>query len=188
MRILIAEDDPVSAKVLQFSLETAGHEVIVTTNGAEAWAVFDASPARCIISDWMMPEVDGIELCRRVRMRPKTDYTYFILLTAIYTGRENLKCAMDAGVDDFLPKPLDRDSVLMRLKVAQRIIEFTIQIKQLKDLIPICMYCKKVRNDENFWQGVESYIAQQTGSNFSHGICPDCFTKHSRSLPMPGEI
>jgi phosphoserine phosphatase RsbU/P len=188
MKILIAEDDPVSAKILQFTLETAGHEVIVAANGSEAWERFNANPTRVIISDWMMPEMDGIELCRKVRMRPRTDYTYIILLTAIYTDRENLKTAMTAGVDDFLTKPLDREAIIMRLKVAERIIEFTIQIKQLKDLIPICMYCKKVRNDENFWQGVESYIAQQTGTNFSHGICPDCFDRFSRQLPMSHEI
>ena len=139
----------------------------------------------------MMPNVDGLDLCRQVRARPKTDYTYFILLTAIDTGRENLRKAMDAGVDDFLPKPLDREAIMMRLRVAERIIEFATQIRQLKELIPICMYCKKVRDDANFWQGVESYISEQTGSNFSHGICPECFEKHvkfrrSESKPQLG--
>jgi phosphoserine phosphatase RsbU/P len=95
---------------------------------------------------------------------------------------------MDSGVDDFLTKPLDREGIMMRLRVAERIVDFTRQIKVLKDLIPICMYCKKIRNDENFWQGVESYIAQQTGSNFSHGICPDCFEKHVKMLPMSGDL
>jgi len=178
MKILIAEDDAVSSKILQFALESAGHEVIVTATGEEAYAAFDHSPVRVIVSDWMMPGLDGLDLCRQVRARPKTDYTYFILLTAIHTGRENLRKAMDAGVDDFLPKPLDREAIMMRLRVAERIIEFATQIRKLKELIPICMYCKKVRDDANFWQGVESYISEQTGSNFSHGICPECFEKH----------
>ena len=178
MKILIAEDDAVSAKILQFALESAGHEVTVTATGEEAYAAFDHSPVRVVVSDWMMPGMDGLDLCRQVRVRPKTDYTYFILLTAINTGRENLRKAMDAGVDDFLPKPLDREAIMMRLRVAERIIEFATQIRQLKELIPICMYCKKVRDDANFWQGVESYISEQTGSNFSHGICPECFEKH----------
>lgn len=186
MRILIAEDDPVSAKILRFTLENAGHEVVVAINGALAWEAFNAAPFRVIVSDWMMPELDGLELCNKVRKRPKTEYTYFILLTAIHTGRENLRKAMDAGVDDFLTKPLDREGIMMRLRVAERIVEFTTQIKLLKDLIPICMYCKKVRNDENYWQGVESYIAQQTGSNFSHGICPECFEKNVK-LPAQTE-
>src|SRR5687767_5972659 len=183
MKILIAEDDPVSSKILQLTLENGGHDVIAVTSGQAAWEAFDAEPTRVVISDWMMPEMDGLELCGKVRGRPKTDYTYFILLTAIHTGRENLRKAMHAGVDDFLTKPLDREGIMMRLRVAERIIEFTYQIRQLKELIPICMYCKKVRDDSNYWQAVESYIAHHTGSSFSHGICPDCFEKHVRMLP-----
>lgn len=175
MKILIAEDDPVSVKILQLTLEHFGHEVIAAENGAKAWEIFDREPVRVIVSDWMMPEVDGLELCSKVRRRPRTDYTYFILLTAIDTGRENVRKAMDAGIDDFLAKPLDREAVLMRLRVAERILDFTKQIRQLKDLLPICMYCKRVRDDRDYWQQVESYIHEHTGTNFSHGICPDCF-------------
>ena len=186
MKILIAEDDPVSLKILQFTLEHYGHEVIAAANGRAAWEMFDAEPARVIVSDWMMPEMDGLELCRRVRERPKTDYTYVILLTAIHTGRDNLRKAMDAGVDDFLTKPLDRESIMMRLRVASRILEFTNQIRTLKALIPICMYCKKVRDDGDYWQQVETYIHQCTGSNFSHGICPDCFEHQMGKMPRSG--
>jgi DNA-binding response OmpR family regulator len=187
MKILIAEDDPVSAKILQFTLENAGHKAIICANGQSAWEEFDREPTRVIVSDWMMPEKDGLELCAMVRGRPRTDYTYFILLTAIHTGRENLRKAMDAGVDDFLTKPLDREAIMMRLRVAERIVEFTTQIRELKELIPICMYCKKVRDDRNYWQAVEGYIAEHTGSSFSHGICPDCFAKHVRKLPSEND-
>ena len=102
MKILIAEDDPVSVKILQFTLEHYGHEVIAAANGTEAWEKFDAEPVRVIVSDWMMPGLDGLQLCHKIRARPQTDYTYFILLTAIHTGRDNLRQAMDAGIDDFL--------------------------------------------------------------------------------------
>jgi DNA-binding response OmpR family regulator len=183
MKILIAEDDPVSSKILQLTLENGGHDVVAVTSGQLAWEAFDSEPTRVVISDWMMPEMDVLELCGKVRGRPKTEYTYFILLTAIHTGRDNLRKAMNAGVDDFLTKPLDREGILMRLRVAERIIEFTQQIRQLKELIPICMYCKKVRDDSNYWQAVESYIAHHTVSNFSHGICPECFERHVRLIP-----
>ena len=183
MNILIAEDDFVSVKVLQLTLEHEGHEVVVAGNGEEAWAMYDADPVRVIVSDWMMPGMDGLELCQKVRSRPKTDYTYFILLTAINTGRENLRLAMNAGVDDFLSKPLDREVISMRLRVADRILEYARQIRILKDLLPICMYCKRIRDDGDYWQQVESYIHTHTGSNFSHGICPDCFTQEFGSPP-----
>jgi DNA-binding response OmpR family regulator len=183
MKILIAEDDPVSVKIVQFTLQHWGHEVIVTTDGATAWETFDKDPVRVIVSDWMMPGLDGLELCQKVRTRPKTEYTYFILLTAINTGRDNLRKAMDAGIDDFLTKPVDREAVFMRLRVAERILGFTTEIKMLKELIPICMYCKRVRDDQDYWQQVETYIHKQTGSHFSHGICPECFEKQVAQLP-----
>jgi DNA-binding response OmpR family regulator len=187
MRILIAEDDPVSVKILQFTLQHWGHEVITTNDGAAAWEAFERDPVRVIISDWMMPGLDGLELCQKVRTRPKTEYAFFILLTAINTGRDNLRKAMDAGIDDFLTKPLDREAVFMRLRVAERILGYTTEIKMLKELIPICMYCKRVRDDSDYWQQVETYIHQQTGSQFSHGICPDCFQRQVNQLPgRPG--
>ena len=108
MKILVAEDDPVSVKILQFTLQHYGHEVVTAEDGQKAWETFDRDPVRVIVSDWMMPGMDGLDLCKKVRQRPKTDYTYFILLTAINTGRDNLRKAMDAGIDDFLTKPLDR--------------------------------------------------------------------------------
>ena len=186
MKILIAEDDPVSVKILQFTLQHYGHEVVTAASGTEAWEKFDADPVRVIVSDWMMPGIDGLEFCKKVRERPKTDYTYFILLTANNTGRENLRKAMDAGIDDFLSKPLDREAIMMRLRVAERILEFTTQIRQLKELIPICMYCKRVRDDSNYWDQVETYIHTHTGSNFSHGICPECFDKQMGGLGRMG--
>jgi len=183
MKILIAEDDFISVKVLQLTLEHEGHEVVAAQTGEEAWRLFDADPVRVIVSDWMMPGMDGLELCKKVREKPNTDYTYFILLTAINTGRENLRLAMDAGVDDFLSKPLDREVISMRLRVADRILDYARQIRLLKDLLPICMYCKRIRDDGDYWQQVESYIHAHTGSNFSHGVCPDCFTREFGGPP-----
>ena len=183
MKILIAEDDPVSVKILEFTLQHWGHEVISAQDGEAAWRLFDAEPVRIIVSDWMMPGIDGLKLCDQVRARPKTEYTYFILLTAVNTDRDNLRKAMDAGIDDFLTKPLDREAIYMRLRVAERILGFTTEIRMLKELLPICMYCKRVRDDQDYWQQVETYIHHCTGTNFSHGICPDCFTKQMTNMP-----
>ncbi len=174
MKILIAEDDPVAAKILQRALELFGHEVILTSNGLEAWEAFDRDPVRLIVSDWLMPSLDGLGLCQKIRERKQTLYTYFILLTSQETRSENYDLASDAGVDDFLTKPLDRPTLRMRLRVAERILRFTTEIRQLRDMIPICSYCRKIRNDANFWQVVETYINEQTGSCFSHGVCPTC--------------
>lgn len=182
MKILIAEDDPIAAKVLQLNLQKSHHEVIVARDGAEAWAIFDRDPVRVIVSDWMMPGVDGLELCSRVRNRAQTPYTYFIMLTAAHTSSEDYTLAMDSGVDDFLTKPLNRELLRTRLHVAQRILRYATELQLLKDLIPICAYCHKVRNDGDYWERVETYIRDRTGSRFSHGVCPDCFDQQVKLI------
>ena len=182
MKVLMAEDDPVAARILQRALESFGHEVIAACDGRQAWEAFDREPVRLIVSDWLMPSMDGLDLCQKVRGRPKTPYTYFILLTANHAKRENLAVAMDAGIDDFLQKPLDREEIWMRLRVAERILAFTRQIRQLGELLPICAYCKKIRDDGTYWKQFESYIQEHTGANFSHGVCPDCFEQQLQEL------
>jgi sigma-B regulation protein RsbU (phosphoserine phosphatase) len=182
MKILIAEDDPVASKILRLTLEHVGHEVIVVSDGAAAWQRFLDEPIRIVISDWMMPEVDGLQLCRRIRERSDIEYTYFILLTANHARRENMAVAMEAGIDDFVTKPLDRDTIKMRLRVAERILGYTRQICQLGALLPICAFCKKIREDGAYWQQFEAYIQEHTGSHFSHGVCPECFEQQVREL------
>ncbi len=177
MKILIAEDDQISRKLLSTTLKQFGHEVEVFDNGADAWAAFDAAPVRVIVSDWLMPGLDGLEFCRKVREREETEYTYFILLTANVQGKQSCMEAMESGVDDFLTKPLDRDQIWMRLKVAERILRYTREIGSLESMLPICSYCKKVRDDNNYWQQVETYISNRTGTTFSHSVCPTCYDK-----------
>lgn len=181
-RVLIAEDDLVSAKVLGALLARLGYEVVTARDGDEAWQLFDAAPTRLIVSDWMMPGTDGLALCDKVRARAHTPYTYFILLTANRTTPENYTLATDAGVDDFLTKPIDREALQMRLRVAERILQFTAEIRHLKDLIPMCVYCRKVRDEDDYWEQVESYIQKETGSRFSHGACPECCEKEMAGL------
>ena len=175
MKILVAEDDFISRKLLCTTLETFGHEVEVFNDGQEAWDRFNDEPLRIIVSDWLMPNMDGLEFCRKVRDRPDTEYTYFILLTANVQGEDTHREAMDAGVDDFMSKPLNREQIWIRLRVAERILGFTTHISQLESMLPICSYCKKVRDDNNYWEQVETYIGQRTGTDFSHSVCPDCY-------------
>jgi DNA-binding response OmpR family regulator len=182
MKILIAEDDVIAEKVLRLTLQVSGHEVVTARTGTEAWEMFDRDPVRVVISDWMMPGLDGLEFCNRVRDRAQTPYTYFILLTATFTGTHDYNAAMAAGVDDFMTKPLDREMIRTRLHVAQRILRYTTEINVLREIIPICSYCNKVRNDDDYWERVETYISERTGTRFSHGACPDCFEHELQKL------
>jgi len=177
MKIIVAEDDPVSRERLKSTLSKLGHEVEAFAHGGEAWDAFQNSKVRLIISDWIMPEMDGLDFCRAIRKANGLDYVYFILVTALRTDSADYDRAVKAGVDDFLVKPLDAGSIWRRLFVAERILNYTVTIKQLQDLIPICMYCKKIRNDRDYWQSIENYFHEHTGSDFSHGICPDCLER-----------
>jgi DNA-binding response OmpR family regulator len=181
----MAEDDPVSARMLQATLSRIGYEPIIARDGTEAWERFDLEPVHVIVSDWMMPGIDGLAFCEKVRARAHTTYTYFILLTANNTSSANYELASAAGVDDFLTKPLDAEAIRIRLRVAERILRYTAEIRQLKEMIPMCVYCHKVRDEHDYWDRVETYIQKQTGSRFSHGACPECYEKEMERLVEP---
>jgi sigma-B regulation protein RsbU (phosphoserine phosphatase) len=177
MKVLTVEDDAVARGVLRQALKRLDHEVVEATDGNAAWELLQREPVRVVVSDWNMPHMDGLELCRRVRGRPGAEYTYFILLTSNTANHENRREAAEAGVDDFLTKPLDIEELWTRLRVAARILRYATQVRQLEEMMPICSYCKKIRDDQNYWQQIEGYINQRTGSEFSHSVCPDCYTR-----------
>jgi CheY-like chemotaxis protein len=177
VKILAVEDDAVARAVLRQALKRLGHETVEAKDGGEAWRKLESDPVRVVVSDWMMPESDGLELCRKIRSRVGTEYIYFILLTSRDATADNQAEAADAGVDDFLTKPLDVNELWTRLRVAERILKYTTQVRQLEEMLPICSYCKKIRDDQNYWQQLEGYISERTGSDFSHSVCPDCYTR-----------
>jgi phosphoserine phosphatase RsbU/P len=177
VKILTVEDDAVARAVLRQALRRLGHEVVEASDGESAWEALQTEAVRVVVSDWMMPRSDGLELCRRVRSRVGQEYIYFILLTSRDATQENQSVAADAGVDDFLTKPLDFPELWMRLRVAERILRYTTQVRQLEEMLPICSYCKKIRDDQNYWQQLEGYISERTGSDFSHSVCPDCYKR-----------
>lgn len=177
MKILAVEDDLVALKILVQALRRLGHDVVEANDGLAALRALEQDPVRVVVSDWIMPEMDGLELCRRVRGRMRAEYVYFVLLTSRTADHANQREAIEAGVDDFLTKPLDLQELWMRLRVAERILRYATQVQQLEAFLPICSYCKKVRDDQNYWQQIEGYINQRTGSEFSHSVCPDCYTR-----------
>jgi response regulator RpfG family c-di-GMP phosphodiesterase len=146
-----------------------------------------------------MPELDGLELCRRIRADRATQSTYVLLLTG-KGGTENVVQGLKSGANDYLTKPFDLDELSARLGVGRRVVELQqaltervaeleralAQVKRLQGLIPICAWCKKIRNDQNFWQQVEEYMGEHGDVRFSHGICPQCFAGHAAELESLG--
>ena len=177
MKILTTDDDEVARKVLTRTLKVLGHEVVETKDGHEAWAEYRLHHFNLIVSDWLMPGMDGIELTKLVRSENRQKYTYIIMLTSL-EGKGRYLEGMEACADDFINKPFDKETLAARLHVAERILNLQAEVKQLEGLLPICAYCKKIKDDGNQWQHMESYISRRTEANFSHGICPECYEKH----------
>src|SRR5205809_5398403 len=123
MKILIAEDDRDSRELLRWMLEKLGYQVVAAENGKEAWEAFRRGRFRLVISDVLMPEMDGFELCRRIRKRKQSKYTFVIIITALIGKKDYLE-GMEAGADDFVTKPFDADELRARLRVAERILSF----------------------------------------------------------------
>ncbi|HEX8296587.1 MAG TPA: response regulator [Chthoniobacteraceae bacterium] len=189
-RLLIAEDHEASRRILQAYLQARGFEVMAAANGEEAWSILSApSPPSIALLDWMMPGLDGVEVCRRVRNQTDRPYTYLVLLTS-RSAKEEIAEGLEAGADDYVTKPCDRDELRARLAVGQRVVRLEralagrvdeletalSEVRKLKHLLPICMFCKRIRDDQDYWRQVEEYIHIETGTDFSHGICPHCMS------------
>ena len=196
MKVLIADDEAIFRTVVRGILARAGHEVVEALAGDQALAILDAPDAPPMaILDWMMPGLDGIDLCRTIRAREGRVAPYLILLTA-RDRREDVVSGLDAGADDYLTKPFDAGELRARVRVGARILALQQaladrvqaleqalgQVKQLEGLLPICAWCHKIRDDHNYWQSVERYVAERSTARFTHTICPDC---RASVLPAP---
>ncbi|HXH50011.1 MAG TPA: response regulator transcription factor [Terriglobia bacterium] len=190
-RILVADDDAVSLRVLQKALEKWGLEVVPARDGTEAWQILTRPEApQMAILDWMMPGMDGPTICERARAVSSITAPYLILLTA-RNDHGDIVSGLEAGANDYVTKPFNQAELRARVRVGLRVLELQsklaervhdleaalMQVKQLRGLLPICMYCKKIRNDGDYWQQVETYISDHTEAEFSHGICPACYEK-----------
>jgi len=196
MKILIAEDDVTSRRILQAVLKKHGHEVVTTENGREAWDALQKPDApKLAILDWMMPEMDGPDVIRRVRGL-QTDRPPYIIMLTTRSEKASIIAGLKAGANDYLAKPFDPDELRARVEVGKRMIELQSvlsgkveelqktlnEVKTLRGLIPICSYCKKIRDDQGYWKQVELYVREHTEAQFTHGICPECFKKLEAEL------
>jgi DNA-binding response OmpR family regulator len=176
-RILFAEDDAVTRLVVTAQLQKLGYETMVARDGVEALELFRREKPSIVITDWMMPNMDGTDLCRAIRKQVDARYAYVIILTALDRKAGYVE-GMKAGADDFVSKPCSMEELNVRLRVAERILTLQAEAKQLEDLLPICPECQRIMTEDGAWQQVESYIMRRTDAHFSHGICPACFEKH----------
>ena len=192
--VLIADDDKITLNVLNDTLMRAGYEVITATDGDQAWTKLQQSQASLAILDWLMPGMEGPEICLRAQKDPKLANRYFILLTG-KSNTEDLVAGLKAGASDYLNKPFNESELLARVEVGVRVIELQrklaervdqletalAQVKRLEGLLPICSYCKRIRNEQDYWERVDNYIQQHANVRFTHNICPECYEKHVKT-------
>ena len=249
MNILIVDDIAANRKLLRVTLEAEGHATLEAADGVEAMEILAREKVDAVISDILMPNMDGFRLCHEIRKSERLHALPFIIYTSTYTSPEDRKLAETVGADKYLTKPAPTTEVLSALREVmdkltgqrgsvapmmdvlkqysqtlvrkleekntdlkdaldkvqrahERIVELNSdlerrvqertaeletanremsralsEVKQLNALLPICSYCKKIRDDKDYWQSVEGYISQATNSRFSHGICPECYQK-----------
>ncbi|HTP13711.1 MAG TPA: response regulator, partial [Bacteroidota bacterium] len=160
-------------------LQAMGHTVTMAMDGEEAWDLYRTGRPQIVITDWMMPKIDGLEFTRMVRAHRDEFYAYVIFLTVLH-GKGSFLEAMEAGADDYITKPFDLQQLKARLRVAERILGMQRELHQLEQLLPICSYCRRIKVDEDQWTTIESYIMMKTDTVFSHGVCPDCYEQHAK--------
>jgi phosphoserine phosphatase RsbU/P len=199
MRVLVAEDDLTSRRILRSLLVRWGYDVTFACDGAEAWnCLRESHSPKLVVLDWVMPAMDGIDVCRSVRQVPSPEPPYIIMLTARECKRDVIE-GLDAGANDYIAKPYDPEELRARLQVGKRVVELQeslakrvvelqdalAHIKCLQGILPICMHCHRIRTDEESWQRIESYIADHSEAQFTHGICPECLSLHYPGVRSP---
>jgi CheY-like chemotaxis protein len=258
MKILIVDDIAINRKLLRVTFEAEGHAILEAADGVEALQLLAREMVDAIISDILMPNMDGFRFCHELRRNDSLRHIALIHYTSTYTSPGDQQLSQTVGADNYLTKPASTEVLLRTLAEAmlhadkrkasvmkesdtafimkgysvvlikkleekneeleqtiaelrrahERILELNSdlenrvkertaelentnrelshalsQVKQLNALLPICGYCKKIRDDQDYWQSVEGYISKHTDATFSHGICPECFVKH-----VPAEL
>jgi DNA-binding response OmpR family regulator len=193
VRILIVEDDRATARLLEGLVQGWGYEAVVYHSGREALAAIEQRfRADIAILDWMLPDIEGTEVCRLMRADEagRNVRTYILMLT-VRTDRTDVIAGLEGGADDYIVKPFDQGELAARIRVGERTVglqrtlagkvreleQALSQVKTLKGLLPVCAYCKAVRDDSDYWHRVEEYIADHSNARVSHGVCPSCLDR-----------
>ena len=183
------DDLDVNRKLLRTLLTADSYDVIEASDGTEAFQILEGATGPILgLIDWEMPGMEGIEVCRQTRARQNPPPTYLILLT-VRDSKQDIVTGLKAGANDYITKPFDKTELLARVAIGKQMVqlqqaltervaelgEALLSVKQLGGLLPICSYCKKIRDDQNYWQQVESYVGKHSDAKFSHSICPQCY-------------
>ncbi|MBI4867192.1 MAG: response regulator transcription factor [Candidatus Wallbacteria bacterium] len=191
MRVLIAEDERSVLSYLEGLVREWGFEVEGYENGQQAFdALAGQDGPKLLLLDWMLPGLTAIDITQKLRA-VETDVPHYVIIITVLGGQEKLAEAFAVGVNDFIAKPFGMLELQARLEAGARTIQLQEKlvarareledalsnVKTLRGLLPICSYCKSVRDDKNYWQQVEKYLSAHAEVRFTHGICPECLSR-----------
>jgi DNA-binding response OmpR family regulator len=197
-KVLVSDDDPELLLLCATVLKRAGYEVFETNSGQACLNAAATYRPDLILLDVMLPDMSGTEVCKQIKSDPALAGTFVVLVSGIRVSSELQADGLNTGADGYIIKPISNKELLARVQAVERIkraedalrtkekeqqkliseLQAAIaEIKTLKGFIPICASCKKIRDDEGFWNQLEIYISEHTDAKFSHGLCPDCYEK-----------
>ena len=189
MTVLLADDNAMNRDLMRTIISRQGYDIVEAANGVEALEIMEKNPSPIVgLIDWEMPQMEGIEVCRRVRSN-KSLAPRFLILVTVRDSKRDVVAGLSAGANDYITKPFDKTELLARVKIGAQMVDLQqaltqrveeladalAKVKQLSGLLPICSYCKKIRDDGNYWQQVEDYVCSHSEASFSHSICPECY-------------
>jgi CheY-like chemotaxis protein len=198
IKILVTDDDPQVLLLTSSVLTRAGYEVLQATTGKECFETVYARHPDLVLLDVMLPDTQGGTVCRLIKADPGLRGTLVILLSGVHVSSDYQAEGLNTGADGYMVKPISNKELVARVQAMERIkraedalrekekqqeelilkLQVALaEIKTLKGLIPICASCKKIRDDEGYWNHLETYISKHTDAVFTHGICPDCAEK-----------
>jgi DNA-binding response OmpR family regulator len=201
--ILVADDDPDILLLTTEVLRRAGYEVLEASTGKECLEALRAQHPDIVLLDVMLPDTTGIELCKQIKADEGLQGIFVILVSGVQVSSDYQADGLNVGADGYIVKPIPNKELLARVQAMVRIKraedalrekereqqklilelkEALAEIKTLRGLIPICAWCKKVHDDEGYWNQLEAYISKHTDAVFSHGICPECAEKYSAEI------
>lgn len=211
-RVLIVDDEPINLRLISVSLSEE-YDILTALNGHEAISRLKQQEVDLILLDVMMPDISGFDVCRIIKADSRYAEIPVVFLTAMDTPQGERQ-GLDLGAIDYLSKPVELEVLKLRVRnltalklrgdevreqrdllaIRKEELEAALaRVRQLEGIIPICMYCKKIKDDQESWQELEKYITQHSEVMFSHSACPECYEKEMEAIreelpEVPGEL
>ena len=196
IKILVVDDDADVARGTAHLLKQAGYTTFMAQNGVEALKAVQTFQPNLVLSDREMPEINGMEMCRRIKGDPAFADVLVVLISGTYTQTEEQAAGLEAGADGYIARPIANRELAARVASFVRILCLNrslreknaeleaalAHVKTLSGLLPICSSCKKIRDDRGYWSQVETYVQKHTEATFTHSLCPECTGKYLSNL------